>query len=153
MPNLNKHNKKFTYKVHLRWTEQRKGIIASPDKPEIELSTPPEFMGHPGVWTPEDFFVAAVIGCLMTTFLYQAEKHKLKFSRLDIPGQGILEKVENQYIISKIELIPHLVISSTLDIDNAKKIFELAERYCVITNSIKSKIYLTPDIEVKNKGE
>ena len=149
MPNLNKHNKKFTYKVHLRWTEQRKGVIASPDKPEIELSTPPEFMGHPGVWTPEEMFVASVAGCIMTTFLYHAAKHKLKFSALDIPTQGILEKTENEYIMSKIELVPHVVISSGLDVDKAKKVFELAEKYCFISNSIKSKIYLTPDIEVK----
>lgn len=153
MPNINPKEKKYTYKVHLRWTELKKGVVSSHEKPDIEISSPPEFMGHPGVWTPEDFFVGAVIGCFMTTFLYQAQKHKLTFSALDIRGQGILEKVEKKYMISKIELIPHVVISSTEDTDKAKEIFELTEKHCLIADSIKSKLYLTPDIEVLNKGE
>ena len=73
------------YAVDVEWSDSRKGIICSPElnKHEgvcIEVATPPEFpQGIAGIWSPEHLFVAAVSGCLMTTFLAIAENSSLEF--------------------------------------------------------------------------
>ena len=61
--------KQFTYKTYLRWKEERKGTLSSSGKSDIEVATPPEFRGHPGIWTPEELFIGSVNICIMTTFL------------------------------------------------------------------------------------
>ena len=143
-------NKKFIYKVNLKWTEARKGVVASSGKPAIEVATPPEFKGHPGFWTPEDLFVASLSACLMSTFLYYAQKSQLRFSAFEISAQGILEQVDNEFIISTVEMTPHVLVVSAEEIEKAKKALELSQKDCLISNSVKSKINVHPEITVVN---
>ena len=74
--------RKFPYRTAVRWTEEHKGVISSPDKPDVEVACPPEFGGHEGYWSAEDLFVAAVNTCIMTTFLSLAEKRGIPYDRL-----------------------------------------------------------------------
>ena len=71
--------KKFIYRTNLKWTGSKKGLLSGEDRPTIEVSTPFEFRGHAGIWTPEELFVASVNICIMTTFLYYAEKRNFTF--------------------------------------------------------------------------
>lgn len=61
-----------SYEVSVNWDAGRKGTLSSPVlNTTIEVATPPQFpKGIEGVWSPEHLFVAAVNGCLMTTFLH-----------------------------------------------------------------------------------
>ncbi|MFH1784542.1 MAG: OsmC family protein [bacterium] len=143
---------KYFYKVKLKWKEAKTGVVSSGDRPDIQVSAPVEFDGQQGLWTAQNLLVASVVSCFMTTFVFQAKKHGLEFSSLDIAAQGLLEKVEDTFMISKIELIPHLVIYSLVDKDKAEKVLQRADQFCLISNSIKSKIFLIPDVEIKTKG-
>jgi len=66
--------KPYYYNVGINWEKSRKGILCSPDLNKknsvcIEVAIPPEFpKGIAGIWTPEHLFVAAISGCLITTF-------------------------------------------------------------------------------------
>ncbi len=60
--------KVYLYHTAVKWTEQRKAIISSAGKRDIQVATPPEFKGHENIWSPEDLFVASANICLMTTF-------------------------------------------------------------------------------------
>ena len=145
--------KKFIYKVDLKWAEARKGVVTSGGKPEIEVATPPEFKGHPGFWTPEDLFVAAVNACFMSTFLYYAEKRQLIFSAFNASAEGILEDVDGEFIISTVNITAYVKIGVAGEIEKAKTIMEAAKQNCLVSNSIKSKVNLDSKIEVVNKGE
>ena len=74
-------SKQFVYKNSLKWQRDKKGELSSSGKADIEIATPPEFKGHPGIWSPEDLFVASVNSCIMTTFLYYAQKHQALHSK------------------------------------------------------------------------
>ena len=55
----------------------------------IEVATPPEFpKGIAGIWSPEHLFVAAISGCLMTTFLAIAENSTLEFTSFSCQAKG-----------------------------------------------------------------
>ncbi len=77
MAKIKVKSKKFIYKNSINWLAEKRGLLSSLGKPNIEVATPPEFRGHVGIWNPEDLFVASVNSCIMTTFLYYAERERI----------------------------------------------------------------------------
>ncbi len=140
----------FFYDTKVEWSEGRKGGLSSDGFPFIEVATPPEFKGVPGIWTPEHLFVSAVNICLMTTFLAIAENSFLSFTSYSCSGKGKLEKVEGKFMISEIELQPKIIVKREKDKEKALRIIEKSEKACLISNSIKSNVILKPEISVTN---
>ena len=140
MPEIKIKSKKFIYKNLVKWQIEKKGILSSLGKPDIEVATPPEFKGHPGIWTPEDLLVASVNSCIMTTFLYYAEKKGLEFLNYESEAKGVLEEIENQFIFSGIKIRAKILVKQNSDIQKAKDLIELSKKVCLISNSVKSKV-------------
>lgn len=134
------------YNVVINWENTRKGIVCSPELNTkngvcIEVATPPEFpKGIEGIWSPEHLFVAAVSGCLMTTFLAIAENSTLQFTSFSCQAKGKLEMVEGELMISEILLNPTVVIRDERYTNKATRIVKKAKNSCLIAHSIKSKI-------------
>jgi len=145
------------YHVDINWNQDRKGIMCSPELNSIangaggciEVATPPEFpKGIPGIWSPEHLFTAAVSSCLMTTFLSIAENSKLEFTGFRCESEGKLEQVDGKFIMSEVILHPHVVITHEKDRERAERVLHKSEAACLISNSIKSKVTMVPQIEI-----
>lgn len=138
------------YEVTVKWDKDRIGTMTSAIlNNSIEVATPPEFnKGVPGIWSPEHLLVAAVNSCLMTTFLAIAENSKLEFSTFTSQANGKLEIVEGKYMITEITLRPVVKIMNQADTEKAMKIIQKAEAGCLISNSIKSRIILEPEVNI-----
>jgi peroxiredoxin-like protein len=137
----------YFYTTEVEWTGERHGDLRSPVLPNLEIDAPPEFKGHDGVWTPEHLFVGSVNSCFMTTFLAIAENSKLDFVSFQANAKGKLERLEGQgFVMSEITLHPKLVIKNARDAERASRILEKAEKHCLISNSIKTKTRLEPEI-------
>lgn len=148
--------KKHIYNVDINWSQDRKGVLCSPELKEgntassncIEVATPPEFpKGMPHIWSPEHLFTASVSSCLMTTFLAIAENSKLEFLSFSCKSNGVLENVEGKFLMTEVILKPTVLIKNEKDVERAKRILEKSETACLISNSITSKI--TMEIEIK----
>ena len=64
----------YRFYVAAEWTDGRRGVThAEADAPAIHFAAPPEFHGEAGVWTPEHFFLAALVSCYLVTFRAIAE--------------------------------------------------------------------------------
>ena len=37
--------------INHRWSREKRGVLAVAGKPDLEVASPPEFRGHPGIWT------------------------------------------------------------------------------------------------------
>ena len=145
------------YNVDIRWSRDRKGMMCSPDiakviTPDracIEIATPPEFpKGIPGIWSPEHLFTASVSSCLMTTFLAIAENSRLEFTEFSCKSKGKLEKVEGKFTMTEVTLVPYITISQEKDREKAQRVIKKSEEACLISNSIKSKVIVSPVIMV-----
>jgi len=138
------------YEVNLQWNNDTKGTLSSPILPnKIEVATPPEFPnGMEGVWTPEHLFVASINACLMATFLAITDNSKLSFTSFQSNAVGKVEKIDGKYILTEIIVTPLLVIPFNGSEDRMKRIFEMSEKACALSNSIKSKISLLPVITI-----
>jgi peroxiredoxin-like protein len=142
------------YDVEVNWNTDRKGMICSPELNKdagscIEVATPPEFpKGIPGIWSPEHLFTAAVSSCLMTTFLSIAENSKLAFVSFSCKSKGKLEQVDGKFMMSEIVLEPTVTITHEKDRERAERVLQKSETACLISNSVKSKVTMTPIIKI-----
>lgn len=150
---------KHSYNVNIKWTQDRKGIMCSPELRNIktnetnclEVATPPEFpAGMPNIWSPEHLFTASVSSCLMTTFLAVVEFSKLDYVSFNCDSKGILEKVDGKFVISEVLLFPKVVITDASKSDRMKRVVEKAKKACLISNSITSKITMEVIISVQD---
>jgi organic hydroperoxide reductase OsmC/OhrA len=145
------------YEVNISWNQDRKGFMCSPDiNPEmgengcIEVATPPQFdKGIPGIWSPEHLFTAAVSSCLMTTFLAIAEASKLEFTGFQCASKGKLEQLDGKFLMTEVILEPTVTIVREQDRERAVRVLQKSEAACLISNSIKSSVKMTPKILVK----
>lgn len=138
--------KTFIYKTSVKWKQEKKGLLKSNQKPDIEVATPPEFKGHPNIWSPEDLFIAAVDTCIMTTFLYFIERKNINLLSYESDIEGIIEMVEGNLIFTKIKVFPKIKVNTTDEIELAKNLIKRSEKSCLISNSIKTKIEVIADI-------
>ncbi len=137
------------YTTTVNWEKDRIGNLSSPTLPDIKVATPPEFpKGSPNIWSPEHMFVASANICLMTTFLAIAENSKFDFKSFSSEATGKLEKVDGKFMISEIEFKPVVTIDDESKKDKAIRLIEKSEMACLISNSMKSKMILTPTVEI-----
>jgi organic hydroperoxide reductase OsmC/OhrA len=144
------------YHVNLIWSKDRKGVMCSPELNSptaengcIEVATPPQFpKGIPGIWSPEHLFTAAVTSCFMTTFLSIAESSNLAFQSFTCESKGKLDKVDGKFLMTEILISPVLTITGGKDRERALRILTKTEANCLITNSINSKVIMSPVINV-----
>jgi peroxiredoxin-like protein len=142
------------YDVSVEWVEGRKGTITSEVlKTAIEVATPPQFAkGIEGIWSPEHLFVAAVNSCLMTTFLAIAENSKLNYSGFTSKAVGKLEVIDGRYLMTEVKLMPTVIVSIEEDREKAIRILHKSEAACLISNSIKSKVILEPNVRIASNN-
>lgn len=142
--------KEHYYQVKVHWKNNRNGTLSSTvlDK-ELTIATPPEFpKGEANIWSPEHYYLAAINGCLLTTFLAVAENFTLDFVDFESDSEGKLEVVDRKYVISEVVLKPIIKIRREEDEELALKVIEKAEKACLISNSINTKVVLKPKIEL-----
>lgn len=142
---------KHIYNISLKWDEQRKGTLSSPElSTAIEVATPPEFdKGMPGIWSPEHLYTAAVVSCYMTTFLAIAEYSNLAYKAFGCTAEGVLEKVDNKYLMTQIILKPVVTIENEDLRAKTERIMQKAEAACLISNSVETEVVLQHTILVQ----
>jgi len=137
------------YEVSIQWKEGRIGELSSPVlEKTIECATPPEFPdGVPGIWSPEHLFVASINSCYMATFLAIAGNFKMEIEDFSCKTIAKLEMADGKYLITRAEMFPVIRLSEAgKDAEKALRIAEKAKAGCLVTNSMKTEIILTPEI-------
>jgi organic hydroperoxide reductase OsmC/OhrA len=148
------------YNVNVAWNKDRKGMMCSPELKHdgsadscIEVATPPQFpKGIPGIWSPEHLFTAAVSSCFMTTFLSIAENFKLEFKSFICNSSGKLDQADGKLQMTEVMIEPVLTIIKEEDREKAIRVLTKTEAACLITNSIKSKVTMTPVVTIASEA-
>ena len=149
----NKGYKVFRFESDVSWTGEKECTICATDKPEIQLSSPPEFKGRAGAWTPEDMFVASVNVCTLMTFLAYAKHKNLGLADYESSVEGVLEYSNGKYRFTEITLHPHVTVKTAEEVELARKILHDAHDNCLINNSIVAQVKIFPDFRVAVAAE
>lgn len=139
----------FTYKTAATWTGDRNGTLGSDGKPVLRISSPPEFKGERGVWTPEDLFVGSVEICHMTTFLAFAAAKGLPVVSYRSHANGVLEYIDGDYRFTRIVLFPTITVGKDAAEAEVHTLLREAEKHCLVANSIASIVEVNPTIIVQ----
>ena len=137
---------KYHYHTNLQWTDKKKGILKSEEKPEIEVACPPEFGGHPNIWSPEDLFLSSIEVCTMTTFLWFAEKNEMRVASYKSKASGFAELVGNNFQFTKINIEMIIRVFSEEDKKTVKKILKKIPHLCLVSKSVNVDINLNAKI-------
>ena len=143
-----------TYNTTVTWKGEHWGHIKLGNGPEMDFSAPPDAQGHPGVFTPEDAFVAAANTCVMMMFIWAAERFKLALVSYDCYAEGTkLIELDRTEIFTKLVLRPKIVVRADGQDKAAiekrvRRALESAQKYSLVANSVKSEIIMEPEVSI-----
>jgi len=142
--------KVYKYSTSIKWIEEHEGSLSSANKHKVKVGCPPEFGGKPEYWSPEELFVASAELCIMTTFIDLCKiKHCLIIS-YSSKAEGLMHITEGEFRFSIITIWPVIIVSSSENSDKAAELLEKAAEKCVISRSIKTDVYIKPEIKIAN---
>ena len=138
----------YGYSTSLKWTDEHKGILSCEGKPDIRVACPPEWGGHPGIWSPEDLFVSSMEVCTMTTFLYLLEKHRGALVSYESRATGTAQMVEGVFIFKEVVVEVAVKVPAQEDVQKAARAFSEIADWCLITKTVKCQVRVEPRIFV-----
>ena len=138
----------YPYSTSLRWTGEHKGRLTCEGKPDIDVACPPEWGGHPGIWSPEDLFVASLEVCTMTTFLFLLEKLRGALVCYESRAVGTARMVGGSFVFDDVAVEVSAKVPSEGDVPKAARAFEQIGEWCLVTKSVRCRVMVHPSISV-----
>ena len=135
------------YEVSLVGSGPKTGVLHAPDVVvALDVSSPPEFGGPEGLWSPEHLYVASLSACLMTTFLAIASASGIDVLTYSDNASGHLQRGDDRlYSMDSVTLRPDITVPEA-QLDRAVRVLTKAERACLISRSVNSEIHLEPNV-------
>ncbi len=130
----------YFYRNKIVWTGEKKGVLSSDGKPDIEMAVPPEFKGHEGMWAPEDFYVAAASSCILFTFVYIARRKKIEIESLGSEATGKFEMNNGKALMTEVNIRLNVKAKNPGENDLIREIVNTAEKNCPISNSMRARV-------------
>ena len=146
-----KKDKQFFFEMKLNWLTSDRGILTSATvKDSIRVATPPEFGGEKGQWSPEDLFLGAISSCFMTTYLSFVKKMGFSIAHFECNAIGQVALVEGRYEFTTINVYPKVYIADDEVREKAITALQKTQKYCLISNSVKSQIVYHGEVLSEN---
>ena len=114
----------------------------------IESAAPAEFGGPGDRWSPETLLVAAVADCFILSFKAIARASKMEWRSLSCDVVGDLEKIDRVTQFTAFHINAVLEVPAGTRESKAQRLLEMADKSCLITNSLKADSQLETEIQV-----
>jgi len=108
----------------------------------LATTSPPQFGGPEGYWSPESMLVASVANCFILTFRAIARASRLEWNSLECSCEGILDRVDGKTRFTEYHLKATLHLPAGSNEVKAHKILEKANSNCLVTNSLNGTEYV-----------
>jgi peroxiredoxin-like protein len=121
--------------------------IESDGLPALSTAPPAEFGGPGDRWSPETLLVASVANCFILTFRAVARASQFSWLELDCHAEGVLDKVDANSRFTEFTVRASLRVPADSNEERALRLLALAEKNCLITNSMTADVHLEAEIE------
>ncbi len=140
-------NKQHFYKATISWTGnlgngtagykayERSHSISIDNKPVIEASSDPAFMGDAARHNPEELFLASLSSCHMLWYLHLCADNGITVTAYTDNATGTMEENNSGGKFIEVVLHPQVVVANAAMIEKANELHELANKKCFIANS------------------
>jgi len=138
----------YKFETMLSWKGGKTGVVQNDDAPEIQVATPVDFGGPAGRWSGEALLVAGLETCMMSTFLYFAERLKVHLEDFSSTAKAVMEMTQEGLRFTGIDVRIDAIVADGQSREKlaSARIKEKLERYCPVSAVIKCPIGLTIDI-------
>jgi organic hydroperoxide reductase OsmC/OhrA len=92
--------------------------------------------------------IGAICACNMTTFDFFAQRLKLSFSRYESECWALAEHDGNSYRFTQVKLKVKVTVPDESQKQVALDAIDKAHRYCLVSNSLKAKVEVEPEVIV-----
>jgi len=133
---------KYIYRTHLAWGEGytwRQG--AEGGRPDIVCSSPPEFKGVDGLWTPEHMLLASIESCVASAFYAYMTHARLEILSYRSEAEGVMSWEGKKLKFTEARVKAFIKVRKT-DRESAEKLLEKAHARCPLTNSVSFPVSL-----------
>jgi organic hydroperoxide reductase OsmC/OhrA len=139
--------KRYRFPVDVGWAGGRLAQVSVSGKQELRVTTPPEFKGGiPGVWSPEDLFVAATATCYMVTLVGVGERRGVPLRALGVHAVGeVTQRPDGRFGFVSVDLDVVLETDPGREAD-ARSSAEVAERDCLVAASLDTPVRVALDV-------
>lgn len=135
------------YTVSATGTTNGDLTLTSTNLEPLQSDAPEQFGGPGDKWSPETLLVAALADCFILSFRAIANASRLNWSSMSCDVEGVLDKIERVTLFTEFRISVKLVVPQATDQEKAQQLLEKAERYCLISNSMKATRRLLTTIE------
>ena len=122
--------------------------LSSSGLSNLESAAPAEFGGPGDQWSPETLLVAAVADCFILSFKAIARASKLDWTSLSCDVDGVLERVDRVTHFTAFNIRATLEISESTRAEKAERLLAMADKSCLITNSLIAGSNLETEVKV-----
>jgi len=148
---MNMEPKQYPYATSLTWTGEHKGTLSSEGKPDLSVACPPEWGGHPNIWSPEDLFVGSVEVCTMTTFLFLAERENIGLKSYHSEAKAVAQMTGREFGFPSVKVTLHITLRCEDDRPRIPQLIEEIGKWCLVTKSLKTGVVVRTEITVEEK--
>lgn len=138
----------WTYETTLAWTGGETGIEQTAARPDISISSPPEFGGKEDLWNPELLLVGAVEACMLLTTLSVAQRQKITLSGYASKAVGRMAKTPEGLRFQEIAIAVTLTVPAGTDETKAAQLVHTAEKYCPVSNAVKCPVPVQVQVQI-----
>ena len=155
--------KSHTYTCRLVWTGAQQGSITDyqrysreyqievAGKDTLTGTSDPAFRGDAGLWNPEDWLVAALVGCHFLSYAALCARGGIEVVHYEDQATGIMEmdpQIKTLRFI-KVMLNPIVTLAKGANVERARSYHRQAHKECFIANSVNFPVFNEPTIVVQ----
>ncbi len=113
---------------------------------KLEVGPPPEYGGTDKTLNPEELFVASINSCIMLVFYYFLEKAKLEVLSYSSEAEGRVDKTKEGLKFTNVEVRAVVKINDKSQSERIMEIAKLADKYCLVSNSVACPVHYTVEV-------
>ena len=136
------------FTVNLAWDKDKEGTLTARTNPHLPVATPPDFGGPEGVWSAEELFVASVASCLMSTFLYVADRFDVPLEAYSAVSTGRMALAPAGLRFTSIDVTIRVTVPDEEARERAAalRLREKIEKYCPVSTALNCPVRVTLDL-------
>jgi uncharacterized OsmC-like protein len=127
------------FQANLVWDGESGGEVSVGKFQGLKLDMPVEFGGNGRYPCPDELFLSAVAGCLLTTFLYFKKKMNVHVTGFRISISATLHGGREGYRLAGMEATIFAEAKKSNE-PGLRRCIELARRYCHLTRTLEKAV-------------
>jgi organic hydroperoxide reductase OsmC/OhrA len=137
-----------TYENRIRQDKDKEAIVVFDGSGPFAFGPPPEFGGRPESLNPEQLFVAAINGCLLTTLSYFLQRSRIELQSYQAQAEGQVQKGPDGFRFVGVVVRAKAIVKDVQAAEKASELAAMAEKYCLVSRSVSCPVHYDLHVEI-----